>query len=323
MERVRVRFEGDEAAATDRIAVPARRLLNTLRALPDLPVTFASSQDLGISLRTDHGEYNLAGTDGGDYPAFPELPDGQAISLDRELLRRAISKTSFAVSKDPSRPAMNGVYFQLGADSGRMVATDGHRLVKFTLESIRCDEPHAFVVPEKALALSGRITGDEKCAVLVNKRHVSFDFGGSRIIARLIEAAYPNYEAVIPKNNDKRLTIDRSSLLAAVNRVGLYSSSTSKQVRIHFSKNNVKLEAEDIDRSSKAYEMVECDYSHEDMLMAFNSDYLAAVLKNVDSEHVVFEFGLPDKAGLVTPVEQKETESITMLIMPVMLNKYA
>ncbi len=323
VQRVNVQFESNGTGAGMRIAVPAKRLLDTLRALPDVPIQFEADEEFHIVLKTDLGEYKMIGYDGADYPALPELDPDQRIETEGALLRRAIEKTSFAVSKDALRPAMMGIFFQIGPDEGRAVATDGHRLVKLKLDGLTADQDVDFIVPEKAMSLAGKIVSDEVCTILVDEGYVGFDFGDSRILARLIDESYPNYEAVIPIENDKRMVVDRDAILAAVKRVGLYSSSMTNQIRLSLDAESVGISAEDIERSSEAHETVRCEYDSEQMVIGFNSVYLNEVLGHVDDEEAVFEFSSPNRAGVVTPETQQEGEHILMLIMPVMLNTYA
>lgn len=323
VQRINVQFETNGTGAGQRIAVPAKRLLDTLRALPELPIQFASNDEFQVVLKTDMGEYKMVGFDGADYPALPELNSDRRIETEGALLRRAIQKTSFAVSKDALRPAMMGIYFQIGPDEGRAVATDGHRLVKLQLNGLTADEQTDFIVPEKAMALLGKVVTDEHCTIIVDEGYVGFDFANSRILARLIDESYPNYEAVIPLENEKRMVVNRDAMLAAVKRVGLYSSSMTNQIRLSLDADRVEVSAEDIERSSEAHETVRCDYNSDPMVIGFNSVYLTEVLSHIDAEDAVFEFSSPNRAGVVTPGEQAEDEDMLMLIMPVMLNTYA
>ena len=318
-----VQFESNGSARSKRIAVPARRLLDTLRALPDLPISFSADDDHRILLQTDQGQYKMVGQDGADYPALPELNGDAGFQSSGMLLRRAIQKTSFAVSKDALRPAMMGIYFQVQQDRGRMVATDGHRLVRLTMEAVTSDQPAEFIVPEKAMTLASRVASDGDCSVHVDDSYASFDFGDCLVLARLIDENYPNYEAVIPVENDKRLVINREALLAAVKRVGLYSSSMTNQIRLSIAKNRVEVSAEDIERSSEAHESVPADYDSEEMVIGFNGAYLTEVLGHIDADDIIFELSSPNRAGIVTPLEQNSGEELLMLIMPVMLNTYA
>ena len=323
VQRINVQFQSNGTGGGLRIAVPAKRLLDTLRALPDVPVQFSADEDFHIALITDQGKYKMVGHDGSDFPALPDLEAKQRIETEGALLRRAINKTSFAVSRDALRPAMMGILFQIGKEEARAVATDGHRLVKLNLEGMTCEEPVDFIVPEKAMTLAGKIVSDEHCTILVAEGYVGFDFGNSRILARLIEESYPNYEAVIPVENEKRMVVSRDAMLSAVKRVGLYSSSMTNQIRLSLASDKVEISAEDIERSSEAQEVVRCDFDSESMVIGFNSVYLTEVLSHIDSDEAVFEFSSPNRAGVVTPEEQHEGEHILMLIMPVMLNTYA
>lgn len=323
VHRLSVRFESNGTAGARRVAVPAKRLLDTLRALPDLPIQFAADDSFHVTLRTDQGVYKMVGHDGADYPALPELDGTQRIETDGATLRRAITKTSFAVSKDALRPAMMGVYFQIRPDGGRAVATDGHRLVRLKLERLTATEALNFIVPEKAMTLAGRIATEEACTILVAEGYVGLEFPHARVLARLIDETYPNYEAVIPAGNDRRMTVNRDAMLAAVKRVGLYSSSMTNQIRLSIDGDRVEISAEDIERSSEARETVLCEYNSESIVIGFNAVYLTEVLGHIDADEVVFEFSSPNRAGIVTPGEQADGEEMLMLIMPVMLNTYA
>ncbi len=323
VQRLPVQLESNGSPKGDRVAVPAKRLLDTLRALPDLPIEFTADEAFNVTLRTDQGRYKMVGHDGADYPALPELEGEHRIETGGALLRRAIQKTSFAVSKDALRPAMMGIYFQIEPEQGRTVATDGHRLVKLTLTQMTSAEPINFIVPEKALTLAGRVADDTPCTIVVDGGHVGFEFEHARVLARLIDEAYPNYEAVIPVENDRRLAVNRIAMLAAVKRVGLYSSSMTHQIRLSLDADKLEISAEDIERASEAKETVLCEYDNEPMVIGFNAEYLTEVLSNLDADDVVFEFSSPNRAGVVMPQDQQDGEEILMLIMPVMLNTYA
>jgi DNA polymerase-3 subunit beta len=218
---------------------------------------------------------------------------------------------------------MMGIYFQIGSDEGRAVATDGHRLVKLTLHDMTAPETTHFVVPEKAMSLAARVATDDPCGITVDGGYVAFDFGRSRVLARLIDEPYPNYQAVIPIDNEKTLVVEREPMLAAVKRVALYSSTMTNQIRLSISADEVRISAEDIERASEAQETVAGEFHGEDMVIGFNAVYLTEVLSNLDAKEVKFEFSSPNRAGVVTPLEQREGESMMMLIMPVMLNTYA
>ena len=323
VQRLPVTFEQNGTDAKQRIAVPARRLLDTLRALPDLSVTVATDAEFNIELTTDQGRYKMVGFDGGDYPALPSLDGAQAITAEGALVKHAIDKTGFAASRDALRPAMMGVLFQVRPENATIVATDGHRLVKLVADGITAEQPVDVIVPAGALALAGKAASEGTCTIRIASGYVGFDFGDTQVIGRLIEEQYPNYEAVIPVENEKRLTVGRDAMLAAVRRVALYSSSMTHQIRLALGADALTVSAEDIERASEAKERVLCDYDAEPMEIGFNSQYLQEVLSNVDGEDVVFEFSSPNRAGVVSPAEGADGEELLMLIMPVMLNTYA
>lgn len=323
VQDVTVSFESNGDTRKDRVAVPAKRLLETLRALPDLPIQFSSNEEHHVELTTDQGRYKMVGFDGSDYPAIPTLDGGKIIETSGSLLKRTIQKTGFAASKDALRPAMMGIYFEVNDENGRAVATDGHRLVRLVTGGLTTDDPVNFIVPVKAVGLAGRVVPDGDCSITIGEGYVAFSLGETRVLARMIDESYPNYEAVIPVENDRRLVVNRDSMLAAVKRVALYSSSMTHQIRLALSTGKMVISAEDIERASEARETVLCEYDSEGLEIGFNSVYLTDILNNVDSQDAVFEFSTPNRAGVVTPSEQEDDEDMLMLIMPVMLNTYA
>jgi len=305
------------------LAIPARRLLDTLRQLPDIPVVFSVDDRGQVKFKTDRGTYKLIGEKSEEFPAVPSLDDGQSLAIEAKSLKDAIHKTSFAVSTDDLRPAMMGVYFQVGPDESRIVATDGHRLVRLVRSDLTCDKELNFIVPEKALSLVQKTLENGNAELTVTDDHVRFQSGNTIVVTRLINEQYPNYDSVIPRENDKTMRINKDEMLATVKRVSIFSSTTTRQIRLQLTSDEVEICAEDIDMSSEAKETVSCEYGDDEMVIGFNARYLADVLNNVDDEEVVFEFSTPNRAGIVKPSTQDDNEDMLMLVMPVMLNTYA
>ncbi|MDR8392989.1 DNA polymerase III subunit beta [Aliifodinibius sp. S!AR15-10] len=305
------------------VAIPARRLIDTLRQLPDIPVSFDVDEKFNIKFRTDKGTYKLVGEDPDEFPEVPDLDSGQKLETTKELILDSIDKTLFAVSNDDLRPAMMGVYFDIGPEETKFVATDGHRLVRFVKSELTSDQEVNFIVPEKALSLVQKALHGEECELTVTEDHARFKSGNTIVITRLINEQYPNYESVIPRENDKKLVINKEQMLATVKRVSIFSSSTTRQIRLQLDKDKLTIRAEDIDMSSEARETISCEYDEDSMEIGFNAKYLADVLGNVDGEEVYFEFSTPNRAGIVKPLEEEEDEEMLMLVMPVMLNSYA
>ena len=316
---VGVRVRGSEDGT---VAIPAKRLFETVRSLPNVNVDFISNaQTNKVIMLTPNGEYKLTGESGENYPTLPSFKNETLLEIDNDLLRRLIGKTIFAVSSDELRPAMMGVFFQIRKGEIRSAATDGHRLVrlistKFPLNNIEQD----IVIPAKALNLVLKSVNEEKTTITFSENHTKFTFGDVVLISRMIEEKYPNYESVIPADNDKVLVVDKNQILSSARRTALYASSTTHQVRFSMKKGTVAISAEDIDFGSEARETLTCDYSAEAMEIGFNSGYIIDILSHIDTDEAMFKFSSPTRAVIIQPVTQKENENLLMLVMPVRLN---
>ena len=304
------------------IAVPAKRVMDTLRALPETQLIFhADTISFKIRMITENGEYNLIGESNQDYPIVPEFKGESEIVFEGALIGSMISKTIFSVSTDELRPAMTGLLLQFKNKEMSAVATDGHRLVRVIYSNIQQAKPHKdIIVPSKALLLVSKAIESGTNTLSVNTTHVKFSFKSFTLTSRLIEESYPNYESVIPLDNDKKLSVDRNALLASVKRVSLYSSNTTHQVRFSMKKNELKMTAEDIDFGGEARERITCNYTADDLEIGFNATYLIDILSHIDSDEVVFSFSSSVKAAIITPATLKEHEDVLMLVMPMRLN---
>ncbi len=304
------------------IAVPAKRVMDTLRALPETQLVFnADIESNKIKMITDNGEYNLIGESSNEYPAIPEFVGENEFVFDSSLISSMIAKTIFSVSTDELRAAMTGLLLQFENEKVCAVATDGHRLVRFIYTGVKQVKEHKeIIIPSKALNLISKTIESSTTTISVDSTHIKFSFKNFNLISRLINENYPNYESVIPIENDKKLTIDKNSLLAAVKRVSLYSNNSTHQVRFTIKKNELKLSAEDIDFGGEAKEKISCSYNSGDLEIGFNATYLIDILSHMDSNEVVFSFSSAIKAAIITPSILKENEDILMLVMPMRLN---
>ncbi len=311
-----------KGAEDGKIAVPAKRLMETIRALPDIQLVFHADLSANrIKMITETGEYVLMGEASDEFPTIPQFKAEEKLSLSGDLLRRMINRMIFAVSTDELRPAMTGMLLQVRETELRAVVTDGHRLVRINYTGIgKMKLKKDIIVPAKAMSLVSRSAEEGENTMAVDTTHVQFTFGNTTLTSRVIEEAYPNYEAVIPLDNDKKLTVSRDLLLAAVRRVALYSSSTTHQIRCTLKKNELRVSAEDMDFGGEAKEKVVCDYSAEDMEIGFNSTYLIDILSHIDSDEVEFRLSSAVRAAIVTPAKQKPNEDLLMLVMPMRLN---
>lgn len=273
-----------DVESTGAVCIPAKRLLEILRQLPNIPVYFEVDDRNNVRFKTDKGDYKLVGEQASDFPELPHMGSGVTFETTAAIIKDSIKKTSFAVSTDDLRPAMMGVFFQIGTEESKIVATDGHRLVKMVRQDLTAPAEMKFIIPEKALNLVGKTVETGVCVVSVTGDHAQFKSESTTIITRLINETYPNYEAVIPRDNEKRMIVDKHELLSTVRRVSVFSSTNTRQIRISLKHNVVEIQAEDIDMSSEAKEAVPCEYEGEAMMIGFNARYLADVITNVEGE---------------------------------------
>jgi DNA polymerase-3 subunit beta len=265
----------------------------------------------------------MTGFSGTEFPKSPVLEEPSTFTLPAGTLATAINKTIFATGNDDLRPVMSGIFFELSDDAVRFVATDAHKLVRYTRSDIKAPRTASFIVPKKPLNLLKNVLASTNADVTVryNENNASFTFDNIVLICRLIDGKYPNYEAVIPKQNPNKLTIDRQGFLNSIRRVALFSNKTTHQVRMNIAGSQLAVSAEDLDFANEANEKLTCGYEGEDMTIGFNSRFLMDMLTNLDSEHVVMERSAPNRAGILVPSEGSEHgEDVLMLVMPVMLN---
>jgi len=312
-----------ESDSSGSIAVSARLLLDTLKTFPDQPLTFKTEGDHKIEIISDQGKYDMAYFGGDEFPKSVSLPSPSKTVVPGNILGTAISKTIFAAGNDDLRPVMSGVFFQFSSQSLTFVATDAHKLVKYSRTDVTADQTAEFIMPKKPLNLLKGILGSSESEVTIeyNDANAKFTFDNIVLVCRLIDGKYPNYEAVIPKENPNKLTVDRASFLNSVRRVSIFSSKTTHQIRLKMAGTELNISAEDLDFSNKADERLSCDYQGDDMQIGFNSRFLSEMLNNLNSGEVLIEMSLPNRAGILTPIDgTDEGEQVTMLVMPVMLN---
>jgi DNA polymerase-3 subunit beta len=312
-----------ESDSEGSIAVSARLLLDTLKTFPDQPLTFKTEGESTIEISSDQGKYDMAYFGGDEFPKAVSLPSPSKTVVPAHILGTAISKTIFAAGNDDLRPVMSGVFFQFSSQSLTFVATDAHKLVKYSRTDVTANQTAEFIMPKKPLNLLKGILGGSESEVTIeyNDANAKFTFDNVVLVCRLIDGKYPNYEAVIPKENPNKLTVDRASFLNSVRRVSIFSSKTTHQIRLKMAGTELNISAEDLDFSNKADERLSCDYQGDDMQIGFNSRFLSEMLNNLNSSEVLIEMSLPNRAGILTPIDgTDEGEKITMLVMPVMLN---
>lgn len=314
-----------EAKETGSIAIPARILMDTLKNLPEQPVTFTIDENTyGVELSSEYGRYKLAGENATDFPKVPSVKDGDVLDISSDVLNRAISSTIFATSTDELRPAMTGIYLQLSDSNVTFVSTDGHRLVRYRRVDIASEHKNSIIIPKKALNLlkSSLPSDNTNVKVEFTPSNAFFSYGHVKMICRLIDERFPDYENVIPAENPNHLYVDRESFLNSLKRISIYANKTTHQVRLKIAGSELQVSAEDLDFSNEANERLACEFNGQDMEIGFNAKFLVEMLNNIDSDKVKMEMSEPNRAGLILPEGGDENEDILMLVMPVMLNNY-
>jgi DNA polymerase-3 subunit beta len=311
-----------ESDSEGSVAISARLLLDTLKTFPNQPLTF-KTEDNNIEISSSQGKYDMAYFDGNEFPKAVSIESPSSTIIPGSILATAISKTIFAAGNDDLRPVMSGVFFQFATDGLTFVATDAHKLVKYVRTDVVANETAEFIMPKKPLTLlKGILAGsDSDVTIEYNDANAKFTFDNVVLVCRLIDGKYPNYEAVIPKENPNKLTVDRGTFLNSVKRVSIFSSKTTHQIRLKMAGTELNISAEDVDYSNKAEERLVCEYQGDDLQIGFNSRFLSEMLSNLNSNEILIEMSLPNRAGILTPIDGvEEGEYVTMLVMPVMLN---
>ena len=315
----------DMVEGTGEVTIPARLLLEIMKNFPDVPITInVDNNTPAVELIAGEGRYKLAGHKSDEFPQLPVMTDTSVWEIPADVLARGFEKTVFATGVDEIRPIMSGVLMEMTESFLTFVATDAHKLVRYRRMDVKSDVVASFIMPKKPInQLKNILAGlaDEPVRIEFNKTNASFVFGDYVLICRLLEGRYPNYEAVIPKNNPNQLTIDRQTFLAAIRRVAVFSSKATHQVRFRITGQEIMLTAEDVDFYNEAKERLTCSYMGDDMEIGFNSRFFQEMLGNFDSNEVKLEMSAPNRAGILTPVDnENEAEDLLMLLMPVMLN---
>lgn len=305
-------------------AIPAKILLDTLKALPQQPITFNFGEEENstlVEITSAFGKYKLAGENGQDFPKIPEPESVDTISVQAQTLSNIIAKTLFATSSDELRPAMTGVYFQIENNKLICVATDAHKLVKYTYKELGSEFNASFIIPKKAMnLLKSALPPSDEVKISYNNSNAFFSFGNTNLTCRLVDARYPDYNAVIPVDNPNLLTVSRSDFQNSLKRIAIYANKTTNQVILNITPTELTISAQDLDFANEATEQLTCTYDGEPFMIGFNAKFLIEMLNVLESDEVKLELSTPTRAGILLPADELEHEDILMLVMPVMLS---
>ena len=317
-------IELTENDGNGRFCVGNHDLLEAVKGISEQPITFDVDQAANIAkIGYQNGMFSLPVENADEFPQPQQIGDGATtINIATATLAENINRSIFATAQDELRPVMNGIYFDLTPDYLAVVASDGHKLVRNKVLSIKSDQPAAFILPKKPASLLKGVLGKQGGDVVIrfDERNAEINFEEGVIICRLIEGRYPNYNSVIPQSNPNQLTVDRLGLLAALRRVQPFSNDSSNLIRFHVENGTLQLDAEDYDFSKTATEKMSCDYNGMPMSIGFKGSSFIEILYNFDCDQVVIQLADPSRAGLVLPLEQPENQDVLMLMMPMLIN---
>lgn len=322
---MRTRISLDNVDGNGKVAIEAKRLTDILKEFPEQPLIFEINQEtLGVDIISDNGKFSIVGVNGDEYPEMLKLNEESAVTVNipGAVLLKGINKTFFATGDDELRPVMSCIFIQFNENGVTFVASDTHKLVKYTNSSVNTGSQASFILPKKPANMLKSVLGkgEQEIKLQFDDKNAYFQLSEYEMICRLQEGQYPNYEAVIPTNNPNRLTISRADFATVLKRVSVFSSS-SNLIKLDIKADQVTVTAQDIDFSISAYEKINAQYEGEDMLIGFKSAFLVDILNAMNTENVVLQMSDPSRAGVIVPLEKEsEQEDELMLLMPMMIN---
>ena len=314
-----------ESDGNCRFAIGNHDLLEAVKGFSEQPITFDVNQEQNIvKISYQNGLFSLPIENADEFPMAQPVNDfANTIVIPNAILAENINRSIFATAQDELRPVMNGIYFDMTPDCLAVVASDGHKLVRNKIFSVKSEQPAAFILPKKPANLLKNLLGKDGDDVIIrfDERNAEITFGDGVIQCRLIEGRYPNYNSVIPQNNPNELRVDRLALLAALRRVQPFANDSSNLIRFHVESGTLQLDAEDYDFSKTATERMNCEYNGRTMSIGFKGSSFIEILTNFDCSEVIIKLADPSRAGLVLPSEQPENQDVLMLMMPMLINE--
>ena len=321
---MKTQLELTESDGACRFAIDSRNLLEAVKGFSEQPITFDVNQEQNIvKISYQNGLFSLPIENADEFPMPQSVNDfANTIVVPNAILAENINRTIFATAQDELRPVMNGIYFDLTPDFLVVVASDGHKLVRNKVFTIKSEQQAAFILPKKPANLLKNLLGKDGGDVTIrfDERNAEINFGDGSLQCRLIEGRFPNYNSVIPQNNNYEVRVDRLGLLAALRRVQPFANGSSNLIRFHVEGSTLQLDAEDYDFSKTATERMSCDYNGYPMSIGFKGSSFIEILSNIDSTEVVLQLADPSRAGLVLPAEQPDNQEVLMLLMPMLIN---
>ncbi len=306
------------------IAVPARQIIDLLKALPDQPLTIKTKGEGSFECLWNNGNSSLPFFPAADYPEIKTVgEDAETVIFPAQSLADGISGTIYATADDEMRPAMNGIFFDIDTASTTLVASDSHKLICYTTDDVKAAQKSSFILHKRPAAVLRSLLdkGEDEVELRFDAGNVVFNYGATMMVCRLIVGKYPKYRDVIPQNNSNILRIDRTQLLNTVRRVSVCANKASNHVKFNLTPGQLEITAQDLGFALAAYEKLECDYAGEDLAIGFKSSFLVEILSNMSCETIVMKFMDARRAALIIPSEEEAaSEKICGILMPIMIS---
>lgn len=309
------------------IAIDAKRLMDIVKEFPEQPITLnIDNESKNVDIVTSNGKFSVVGTSAEDFPMPKKIKDEErkAFVFESDLVFEGINKAIFAVADDELRPVMNGIFIQISTEDIKFVATDSHKLVRYTRTDIEVDTEVDFILPQKPANILRNVFPKEKgnVSLEVDSKNAIFSTENYTLVCRLIEGSYPNYAAVIPADNPIKINVDRVDLHNSLKRISACSNQSSNLVRLDFMPNSTKVSAQDIDFSIAGHETINSQLEGSEITIGFKSLFLIEIINNLSTPEVTIELSDPARAGIIVPKDpEDENEDTLMLLMPMMINQ--
>ena len=302
------------------ITIPAKKLSEIARELPPSPVKISASGEQRVTLECGRSKFKLLGLPRDEFPTFPSVRFNDSWRVKSGELQKLISHTAFAVSTEESRPILNGVLWELRDDRMRMVATNGHRLAKMELPVEGSTAPPGdLIVPPKALdQIRLLFPAEEELEIARGDNHLGFRSPFTSVFTRLVEGPYPNYEQVIPKDNDRYCLADKAALTSALKRMSVIASDQTHRIKMSFNTGMLKFSVTTPDLG-EAQDELPVQYNGDQLDIGFNATYLLEILRFMPTEQVRLTFKAPERAATIEPEGWDDPAKYLCLVMPLRL----
>ncbi|MBA3342133.1 MAG: DNA polymerase III subunit beta [Gemmatimonadaceae bacterium] len=309
-----------DVEVTGAVTIPAKKLAEIARELPPAPVKIAAVGEQRITLECGRSKFKLLGLPRDEFPTFPSVKFDESWHIRSGDLQKLISHTAFAVSTEESRPILNGVLWELRPERMSMIATNGHRLAKMDVPVVSELAPsHDLIVPPKALEQVRRLfPAEEELEIGRGENHLGFRSPFTAVYTRLIEGPYPNYDQVIPRDNDRTATADKAALISALKRMSVIASDQTHRIRLSFNSGMLKFSVQTPDLG-EAQDELPIRYTGDQLDIGFNAAYLLEILRYIPTDEVRLTFKAPERAATLEPENWSDPASYLCLVMPLRL----